>query len=236
MIFRKIIKQVIEKSDIILEVLDARFIDETRNPQLEEKIREEGKKLIFVVNKIDLIDDPKLIRKIKKLKPSIQVSCKERLSTDRLRGIIKRYANKEGRTRVGVIGYPNTGKSSLLNILCGRSKAKTSSQSGMTRGLQFIRLTENITLLDSPGTFPVDQKDEKLVLISSIDFSKVKDPEYFVELIQDHFPNALEDHFQVDDLEELAEKRGFLKKGGLIDEIRLARYILKEWQQGKIHV
>lgn len=235
MIFRQAIRKVIAKSDILLEVLDARFIDETRNPFIEKKIKEEGKKLIYVVNKIDLVQDTKLLKKIRKLKPLVQVSCKKRMNTGTLRDFIKRYANKEGFTRVGVIGYPNTGKSSLINVLAGRAKARTSSQSGMTRGVQFVRLTKDITLLDSPGTF-VEEDKEKLVLIASIDFSKVKDPDYYVELIQDRFPGVLEDYYKVEDMDELAHKRGFLKKGGLIDEVRLARYILKDWQQGKIKI
>ena len=64
----------------------------------------------------------------------------------------------------------------------------------------------------------------------------VKDPDFYVEIIQDKFPGVLEAHYEVDDIEELAEKRGFLKKGGKIDETRLCRYILKDWQQGKIKV
>ena len=73
-------------------------------------------------------------------------------------------------------------------------------------------------------------------MISSIDFSKVKEPDLYVDILLEKFPGVLEEYYGVDDMEELAKKRGFLKKGGKIDEMRLCRYILKEWQQGKIKV
>ena len=235
MIFGQAIRQVLDKADILLEVLDARFIEETRNYYIEDKIKDSGKKLIFIVNKIYLVESSKVLNQIKKLNPVVLVSCKQRMNTATVRNLIKRFANTEGYTRVGVIGYPNTGKSSLINLLAGRAKAKTSSQSGMTRSMQFIRLTKEITLLDSPGTYTEEDKD-KLVLIASIDFSKVKDPDYYVELIQDKFPGLLEKHYKVEDLEELAKKRGFLKKGGKVDDVRLSRFILQDWQQGKIKI
>ena len=235
MIFRKVINDILEMSYIILEVLDARFIDETRNKGIEARIKNEGKTLIYVVNKIDLIASPKIQEHIRNLKPHVLISCKERLNTGILRNLIFRYAKKGERSRVGIIGYPNTGKSSLVNVLCGHARARTSSRSGSTRGKQFIRLTENITLLDSPGTFVVENPD-KLVLISSVDFSKVDDPIYYVDLIEQKFPGVIERHYGVKNLEELAQKRGHIKKGGELDEERTAKIILKDWQQGKIRV
>ncbi len=237
MLFRKVINDVIEKCDIILELLDARFIDETRNEAIENRILNDGKVLIYVINKIDLVKSQIIHDKIRGLKPYALISCKERLNTGALRNLIFRYASKDKdvRTRVGIIGYPNTGKSSLVNVLCGKAKAPTSPQSGMTRGAQFIRLTENITLFDTPGTFIMKDED-KLILISSIDFSKAEDPVYYVNLLEKKFPGFLEDHYGVEDLEELARKRGHLRKGGEVDEEKTARIILKDWQQGKIRV
>ncbi len=235
MIFGKEINKVIETADIILEVLDARFVNETRNKLLEKRIKLSGKTLIYVVNKVDLVDSRWLHARIKELDPVVRISCKDRLSTGILRATIKRYAKKIGKSYVGIIGYPNTGKSSLVNILCGKARTKTSSQSGMTRSLQNIRLSEGIMLIDSPGTFANDDEDA-LVLISSIDFTKVDDPVYYVQLIQEKFPNTIEKHYNVDSLEEFAKKRGCLKKGGELDEDKAAKVILKDWQQGRIHV
>jgi hypothetical protein len=235
MIFGKQINQVIEKSDILLEVLDARFVNETRNRTLEKRIKLEGKTLIYVVNKVDLVNSRWLHERIKDLDPVVRISCKERLSTGILRAMIKRYAKKVGKTFVGIIGYPNTGKSSLVNIMCGKARAKTSPQSGMTRSIQHIRLSEDIMLVDSPGTFANDDTDA-LVLISSIDFSKVEDPVYYVNLIQERFTGVIERYYTIESLEDFAHKRGYLKKGGIIDEEKAARIILKDWQQGRIHV
>lgn len=227
------VNKVIDVSDIILEVVDARFVDETRDLALEKKVLDKDKKLIFVVNKVDLVDSYVARRKIKALKPRVEVSCKKRLGTGKLRDLIKRFA--EGETYVGVVGYPNTGKSSIINALCGKTRAKVAPQSGHTKGYQFVKLTREIMLLDSPGVFPVKHEDVQ-VLASAIDFTKVKEPDYYVELLFDKFPGVLEKHYDIEDFEDFCEKRRFLRKGGAPDLVRAAKEILKDWQQGKIKV
>ena len=109
-----VIEKVIDMSDILLEVLDARFVEDTRNPELEEEIQKKAKKIIYVINKSDLFS----LRNAELL-PSIFVSCKNRKGVRELRDMIKRSASgikKPEKVVVGVIGYPNTGKSSLINF------------------------------------------------------------------------------------------------------------------------
>ena len=84
--------KIIENSDIILEILDARFPEDTRNPELEELIQKENKKIIYVFNKSDLIDKRKL-RKFNYLNPSITLSCKSHQNIKELRNLIKRIWN-----------------------------------------------------------------------------------------------------------------------------------------------
>ena len=79
--FWRIVKEVIEESDILLEILDARFIDETRNKELEQKILESKKALIFVINKCDLGNKAALEREKKKLKNAVFVAAKDHLCT-----------------------------------------------------------------------------------------------------------------------------------------------------------
>src|SRR3989304_3745068 len=131
----QMVKEVIRTSDIILEVLDARFIDETRNKELEEMILELGKKIIFVLNKADLVDSAVLKKsgKLDELKPYILLSCRTKLGRGDLRTRIKIEAKsmkQERPTHIGIIGYPNTGKSSIINLLSGRGSAGTASESG----------------------------------------------------------------------------------------------------------
>ena len=243
--FPNILIKVIETSDIIIEVLDARFINETKNLEIEKLIKKQGKEIIYVFNKSDLIDKNKL-----KNKKGIFVSCKKRKGGRELRSKIKLKSKKikKNRILVGVIGYPNTGKSSLINLLIGKNKAKTGVEAGFTKGIQKLKLTQNILLLDSPGVIPTEEysninKDAiiKHAKLSARTYSKVKDPELVISnLIKEH-PNMLEKYYKIDAkrdseifIEKLGKRKNFLKRGGEVDFDKTARFILKEWQEGKI--
>lgn len=239
--FWKQVNEVILRSDVILEVLDARMIDETRNLEIEEKIQRWGKKLIHVVNKIDLVDRNSIKDKLSELSNPIFVSSRERLGTTILKNKILSVGRRE-HVVVGVLGYPNTGKSSVINALAGSRKARTSPTSGFTRGIQMVKASERIMLLDSPGVFPFEEDDVvKQTLVGAKNFQDIKDPDSVaIELIK-ILKGRIERHYDVElledydqTLENIAMKLGRLKKGGLPDVISTARTIIMEWQRGKI--
>ncbi|MBT4174157.1 GTPase RsgA [archaeon] len=230
------VNKVIKYSNIIIEVLDARFPELTRNQEIEDKIKR--KKLILVLNKCDLVDK-KEVEAWAKEHNALFVSATKRLGTTMLKRKI--ISLSKGKTTVGVLGYPNTGKSSIINVLAGRRAAKTSPQSGYTKGRQLIRMSPNIYLFDTPGVLPYKEKDElKHSLTSTKDFTKVKDPETVAfELIklkkttiQKFYKLESDDPEEL--LEELGQKLGKLKKGGKVNFDATARIILKDWQRGKI--
>jgi hypothetical protein len=249
-------RKIVEDSDIILEILDSRFIQETRNDEIEKEIKKKKKKIIYVFNKADLIDKNKL-KITKELMPYVFVSSTLRKGIKELRDRIKREAaeiNKEKeedenqKITVGIIGYPNTGKSSLINTLIGKSSAGVGSDAGFTKSLQKIKLSQNIVLIDSPGIIPEKeyspQDKEKIALNTKLgarSYSQVKEPELVVANIMESYPNLLEKVYKIDAkgdpevlLEELGKRKGFLKKGGETNEDTTARMIIKEWQTGKI--
>ena len=127
-----LINKIIYEADIILEVLDSRFIEKTRNPEIEKLVKSLGKKLIYILNKSDLVDVKQIKAdvEIESIKPHIFFSYKDRRSSALLKRLIKIEAHKLGKEAVnfGVIGYPNSGKSSLINLLIGRTVARTSSE------------------------------------------------------------------------------------------------------------
>ena len=245
-----LLEKIIDTSDIILEILDARFPEEMRNKDIEKRIKEKGKKVIYVLNKSDLTR-----KRDKELDPQVFVSCKTRKGITELRNKIKREAvkiQKQGvyhRVQVGVIGYPNTGKSSVINLLIGRASAKTGSEAGFTKGIQKLRLTGEIHLLDSPGVIPLDNysmvNEKKIahqVKVGGTSYNQVKNPEFSLNQIIKGNKKEFEKFYKIkfDNVEDLIEKIGkrknFLKKKGEIDEDRTARAILKDWQDGKIEV
>jgi ribosome biogenesis GTPase A len=241
--FWETVNKVIDDADVLLLVLDARMPNETRNLEIENKVKRVGKVLVYVVSKSDLVRKEK---KLNSLSPVVYVSAKKHfgLRTLKERIIIegKRFGVTDRLIRVGVLGYPNVGKSSLINALKGRKSAKTSILSGCTRSVQKIRAGNLLTFLDTPGVLPYMEKDYlKHALIGAIDFDQADDPEPVVFEIMKKRPGLVEKHFGVglnDDkektLEEIAIKKHLLKKGALPDTARTAKEILKAWQKGEI--
>ncbi len=244
--FWAIVNETIWKADILLLLLDARLVEETRHPEIEGKVKESGKTLIYVVTKADLVDKKSAEKWKRILYPCVFVSATKRLGTTILRETILMEAKRrgiEGRSVVvGVLGYPNVGKSSLINALAGRGAAGTSILSGYTKGTQKIRMDNRIVVLDTPGVIPMDDKDKiKQTIIGTVDFTKSKEPDMAVlELIR-MFPGKIERHYGVsvsEDKEQtivdIALKNGMLKKGGVPDIDRASRKIIKDWQSGEI--
>lgn len=250
--FPKLVREVIQLSDIILEVLDARFIDKTRNKELEEEVARQGKKLIFVLNKADLINvnELKMNYDMGSIEPYVLFSIKNKIGRARLRTFLNIEAKKIKfeEARVGVIGYPNTGKSSLINVLSGGRRAETSPKAGCTKHLQKIRLSKNILIWDSPGVLLSSEENslnpaivKKHTEIGAKDYLKVRYPDFVVNEIMKESPTIFDEFYGVDSggdvenlLDILGRRWGFLSKGGVIDTDRTSRRILKDWQEGKI--
>ncbi len=249
-----IVDDVVRNSDIVLEVLDSRFIEKTRNIETEKKAEKLGKAILYVFNKADLVDVDKIKKEIEiwNLKPSLFFSAKKRKGSAALKKMIKIQANKLKKefVNVGVIGYPNTGKSSLINLLVGRVVSKASSVSGYTKGFHKIKIAQGIYLIDSPGIIPEQEKFAmqrgivtKHSEIGAVSWEKARNPEMIVDKLIRDYPYILETHYKIDAqgnseilIEELGRRMHFLKKGNVVDEIRTSKQILKDWQEGKIKV
>lgn len=245
-------QDVIRISDIVLETIDARFIQQSRIPELEKIIKESGKILVHVITKIDLVDLEKLKIEVALSNLSFPafISATKRIGIAKLRERIHILAKKiksHAKVHVGIIGYPNTGKSSLINILARRGSTRPSSQAGSTKGIQKVRFAKEITLLDTPGVIRGnenlfrDKDAKKHGLFGVRDPTSIKNPELIVLEIMKLNPGKLERHYGFkasEDGESLIEflgrKWNFLKKGGLVDEDRVTREILKHWHAGKI--
>lgn len=251
--FWKIVEAVIEESDVVVEVLDARMPELTRNKKAENLVKTSENPLILVINKADLISSKKVKeyrRMFDKIAPCVFVSIKNRHGITFLKKKIFEIAKKRSRKdliSVGVIGYPNTGKSSLINALAGRKKAKVGAKPGWTRKVQWISGGPGIRLIDTPGVIPLTEEDEvKKALMCVLDPSKITDPEAvarkIVEMFFDKNKRSFENFYKIkigdkgfnDIIEEIGKVRKMLKKGGKIDERRVYLMLINDWQKGKL--
>ena len=244
---KSIAKQVLKDANVVLEVVDARIPLETRNSVVEQLAKERNKELIIVLNKIDLVPDEflkKAKEHIEKEYKTVLFSAVKKRGINHLMNILKEIAKEKKLIKVGVLGYPNVGKSSLINALKKRKIATTSPKPGMTRGKQLVKLDERIFLIDTPGIITLELPED-LALKGSWIPDKLEDPVEvaikFIEKLIEKSPKSLEDLYKVkvspnpvETLESIGDKLNFKVKGGDVDYDRVAKKILWDWLKGNL--
>ncbi|NPA51714.1 MAG: GTPase RsgA [Aquificae bacterium] len=244
---KSIAKKILNESDIILHVIDARIPSDTRNKVIEQLAKGSNKKLIIVLNKADLVPEDflkKTVDKIKKEYPVIVFSAHKNKGTKELIETIKNLSKNKNLIKVGVLGYPNVGKSSLINTLKKKKVASTSPKPGMTRGEKLIKLDKNIYLIDTPGIITLEFQDD-LALKGSYIPDKLEYPvETALKLIEKILKTdkeVLAKTYQIqpkdeplETLEQIGEKLNYKIKGGEIDLDRTAKKVLWDWIKGHI--
>jgi ribosome biogenesis GTPase A len=179
--FDSMVREMIRGSDVVVEVIDARFPNLSRTKKYENMVkRDRSKKLLIAMNKVDLVPN-NIVQKWKSIleKEGIKViatSARERLSTSVLRNSIISSVRKDFfYITACFIGLPNTGKSSLINILKGRSSAPVAPVPGYTRALQVLRITTRLRIFDTPGVIPAKLSLADQVLLGLIRPEKLPD-------------------------------------------------------------
>ncbi len=243
-----VVKNVIRKADVVFEVVDARDPMATRTREVERLANDLGKPLVIVINKSDLVPREVMERWRKVLSkeyPTIYLSARDRLGTRMLWKTARRASRGKRPVVVAVVGLPNVGKSTIINILKGRHSAGTSPIPGYTRDDKIVRASTWLKVVDTPGIVPRGTEEELVVrsalrpealedpvpaAIELIKRLKSKDKEVFVRTygVDDEDPYTL--------LEKLAERRKLLLKGGRLNVEEAARIVIRDWQTGKLVV
>ncbi|KAJ4286684.1 GTPase required for pre-60S ribosomal subunit nuclear export and maturation [Kalmusia sp. IMI 367209] len=246
--------KVIDSSDVILHVIDARDPVGTRCRSVEKYLREEAphKHLVFVLNKVDLVPSKVAaawVRHLSKEFPTLafHASINNSFGKGSLISLLRQFSQLHSDRKqisVGLIGYPNVGKSSIVNTLRNKPVCTVAPIAGETKVWQYITLMKRIYLIDCPGIVPPNQQDsdEELLLRGSVRVENVEWPAQYVEAVLRRVqPKHLQRTYEVTGytdstsfLELLCRKSGRLLKGGEPDLDAVARIVLNDWIRGKI--
>ncbi|KAK5204569.1 GTPase required for pre-60S ribosomal subunit nuclear export and maturation [Exophiala xenobiotica] len=249
--------KVIDSSDVVIHVLDARDPEGTRCRSVEKYIREEAphKHLVFVLNKCDLVPTKiaaQWVRYLSKEYPTLafHASMTNSFGKGSLITLLRQFSGLHANRKqisVGFIGYPNTGKSSIINTLRNKRVCTVAPIAGETKVWQFITLMRRIYLIDCPGVVPPSQGDteEEILLRGVVRVENVENPAQYVEAVlrrtqTRHIEKTYElqasewNDDPVEFLSILARKGGRLLKGGEPDLDGVAKMVLNDFLRGKI--
>ena len=263
---RRLIKESLSLVDCVTELLDARVPFSSRNPELDELTQQKPR--IVLLNKCDMADEKTTALWIewfrKQGKAALAVDCRSGKGLNRYQATVQtvladkiRANNERGMPgkalRVMVVGIPNTGKSSFINRMAGRSRAKVADRPGVTRSNQWFAIGGGIELLDTPGVlwpkFDDPVVGDRLAFIGSVK-DEVLDAETMAcrlldvlrsdytallceryKLTEDEVVSAFDSY---DVLTLIGKKRGMLMRGAEVNTERAATALLDEYRGGKL--
>ena len=255
---RRLIEADLKMVDAIVEITDARIPESSRNPVLDELVKDKPR--IMIMNKCDYADenatnlwrryyegrgmtvitcDCRSGKGINKFVPTVKNLLSELIERRKKRGMV-------GSTlRLMVVGIPNVGKSSFINRMAKTKKAKVGDRPGVTRGKQWVSIDKEVELLDMPGIlwpkFDDQTAAQRLAFTGAIK-DDVVDIEALAralgELLTREYPDLLKARYRIpcegDVLTEIARARGMLVSGGEPDTERAAATLLDEYRGGRI--
>lgn len=257
---RELIKDNLKLVDLVIEVLDARIPISSRNPIIDELVG--SKPRVIALNKTDIASDKETKRWLEYFanegSTPVAINAQSGSGVSNLLKLLERMENQlsEGKMRqkplrMMIVGVPNVGKSSLINRLTGRKAAQIGNKPGVTKGKQWLRLKNGMELLDTPGILWPKFEDNRvgiyLAFCGSIKDEILDLPTLALELIKvlrRDYPNLLLVRYKLDDscleyedielLDEICRRRGYILPGKRIDYDRAGKAILDDFRSGKI--
>ncbi len=253
----RMMEEALPAADGIIYVLDARCPAASFNPKLLKMAK--AKPVLYVLNKGDLADGraDNLAKIIwggggKAVKINAAHASSKKIILSALDGLVAEKREKNAQKgynktfRFMVVGVPNTGKSTVINLLAGAKRAVTGDKAGVTRGKQWIRL-DGFELLDTPGTMPPAFENQRLALhlayVGSINDDILDTDDIALALLEElyeKYPANLGARYGISGgtplemLEQVAKKRGFMLRGGEYDYERAERAVIDDFRKGRL--
>lgn len=255
----RLIQENLPLVDLVIELLDARIPFSSQNPMLQEIIRDKPR--LIVLNKADLAANvDKCLKKFRD--ENLQAVSVDSVKGSGIKQLISlakslaqakthkfvKYGAKPRSARVIIVGIPNVGKSSLINRLAGMNHVKIENKPGVTRAKQWIKIADGLDLLDTPGILYPKFDDADVALKLSWTYA-VSDEIHnleptvckLLEVLAEKFPTGLIERYKIqistdghELLNQIALKRGCIKKGGVPDLEKALRMVLSEFRAGKL--
>ena len=252
------LKEKLNLVDVVIEVRDARIPLSSSYTNIKKLLGEKPR--LLLLNKADLVNKEELKAWVKYLKettecPVIVTDAKgakdlalvvkhaielaePKIQALMSKGLLRRAA------RAMVVGMPNVGKSSVINKLTKSSKTKIGAKAGVTRQQQWVRINPKLELLDTPGIIPTKQDDQtqaaKLAFVSSVSenaYSPEPVAQALLDMLSDSkYKEIVLNFYKVENLtlEAIAQSRNWILKADTLDTERTAKYILKDFRDGRL--
>lgn len=257
----RMMQENIKLIDLVIELVDARTPMSSKNPDIDSLAGNKAR--VILLNKADLADpagnaawteyfkekgfhvleiNARTGAGVRAVQGLVQEACKEKIERDRRRGI------KNRPIRAMVVGIPNVGKSTFINAFAGKGCTKTGNKPGVTKGKQWIRLNQNLELLDTPGIlwprFENQQVGERLAMIGSINDEILHVDELAAAILiylQKHYQGKIRERYETEEsgdayamLKEISIQRKCFLKGEEPDLLRTSRIIVDDFRGGRL--
>lgn len=257
----RMMQENIKLIDLVIELVDARTPMSSKNPDIDSLAGNKAR--VILLNKSDLADPAgnaawtEYFKKkgfhvleinartgagVRAVQGLVQEACKEKIERDRRRGI------KNRPIRAMVVGIPNVGKSTFINAFAGKGCTKTGNKPGVTKGKQWIRLNQNLELLDTPGIlwprFENQQVGERLAMIGSINDEILHADELAAAILiylHEHYQGKIRERYETEEsgdayamLKEISIQRKCFLKGEEPDLLRTSRIIVDDFRGGRL--